>query len=103
MIWSAGVSTTHSSSGSRSSSLQTSQICASVKVLHFSQCCRCSVANSSERPSFSAPGSRIVLHQVIGHALRRLRPDARQRAQRFDERRQGGRLFHALGTLCSEG
>jgi hypothetical protein len=55
MIWSAGVSTTHNNVGSRSSSRQTSQICASVKVLHFSQCCRCSVANSNERPSFSAP------------------------------------------------
>jgi len=36
--------------------LARSQIAASVNVLHFSQCCRCSVANISERPSFSAPG-----------------------------------------------
>jgi len=37
----------------------------------------------------------VVLHQVIRHALRGFRPDTGQRAQRFDERRQGGRLFHA--------
>ena len=39
--------------------------------------------------------TRVVsLQQVEGHALRRLRPDAGQAAQRVDQFFEGGRCFH---------
>jgi hypothetical protein len=40
----------------------------------------------------------IVLHQVIGHSLRRLRPDARQAAQRFGKEIETRGRFH-LGVV----
>src|ERR1043166_4486602 len=82
MARSAGVSTTQSSAAARRSAQRADRLLAEVVAL----------AAAAPRPESGAQrlGQRagagaVVLQQVVGHALRRARTDARQHAQRLDQ------------------
>jgi hypothetical protein len=90
MLRSAGISTTHSRLASRRGEAQRSHtsffaegVAATAVAQHLD--------GMTQRVGEPQRALLVALQQVVGHALRRLRPDAGQAAQGLDQFFEGGR------------
>ena len=84
MARSAGVSTTQRSEASRRGERHSAQTSSSLKLLHLAQR-RTVCERAGERLREPLRARAVVLQEVVGHALRRARPDAGQHAQRLHQ------------------